>query len=165
MLNEHTCPECGYRTPFYTCMRCGATIKTQFPEKDKPEPEHIPRHNQEIIPDPGVPLMSAAVAAGNQNPSVTKPASGVGGKKPNISFHYGKAKPPIKKATKYKGPPATLKYIFIVLGIALALLKMHSLLIQYNVLSPLVNLSSINNYRPNQELRSKSWYLPNYLNC
>ncbi len=162
MPNELTCPECGYKTPFYTCMRCGATIKSNDtpvadePISDSAEYGMIPRQRPDNIPDSAAASMPEA--AGSQDFSCVHHTAADHEKESDKYLNLGKDTSSTKKSNNYKGPSSTMKYIFIVLGIAVALLKTHTLLVQYRVLSPLFNPTSTNSYSPLPNIINKTSY-------
>ena len=55
MPEELTCPECGYKTPFYTCLRCGATIKTTPSVEEDDERDNPGIDGSENISSQGTP--------------------------------------------------------------------------------------------------------------
>jgi DNA-directed RNA polymerase subunit RPC12/RpoP len=123
MLEELTCPKCNYKTPFYTCMQCGSTIKIPPPELDGleglGEPYSVPTDTFNPVNDEGAP----------EQPEWADEL------KLDEDFDQGVPLPSSSNKKWYRTPLSAVRNAFIVLGLVFTLLTIKSILIEFDFIS------------------------------
>ncbi len=107
-----TCPECGYKTPFLTCMQCGATIKAVATDDETPEDA------------PGTPIKFAPT---------TEPPVENASTEDMYAQDVDEASIDSTDKTGQYTPNPILRNAFIVLGVVIVLLKIHSFVLGYRL--------------------------------